>query len=105
MTHETNPGGMAGLTLMRARDGDLLVVMDGAGLVEGDPVDVGVSGGSLVVAQGGHPPLAGGPVGEAVARDLGRARRVSVVEVYAGETPDEDRFVLHHDTRIAVPAG
>lgn len=105
MTHETNTDGLAGLTLMRARDGDMLVVMEGAGLAEGTAVDVGLAAGLLTVSQAGGPALAGGEVGEAVGRDLARARRVSVVEVYAGDTPDADRFVLHHDTRLPAAAG
>lgn len=93
-----------GLTLSRAPDGDLLVIMDGAGMAEGPRVDLGFSGDFFEVSQGGVV-YARVPSDPGIAGDLAAAASVKVMEVYKAEDPDRDTLSVHRDVRVSAAAG
>ncbi len=103
MINETDDSdGAPGAIVVRASDGDMLVILDGVGLDLNVKVDVAVEDGFLTVAQSGRV-MATGPAGDDLVHDLGQARSVSVMESFAGATPDDDTFTVHRDPTISLP--
>jgi len=89
------------LWFSKAQDGDVLVVVEYAGIDRDAVVDVVMAGGRLRLRQGRRVFADLEALGEH-AEFLGSAPRLSVMEVEYGETPDDDRFVLHPAARLVV---
>lgn len=112
MTNETahapaTPGQLPvrdSLWLSRAEDGDVLVVMEFAGLAHGDAVDVVIEPGRLSLRQGSTLFADLVPTEDHI-DFLTAAPNLSVLEIEYGPTEAEDRLIIHDRARLVDRTG
>lgn len=92
------------LWLSRAQDGDVLVVMERAGLVHGAGIEVVLEPGRLSLRQGGRV-FADLVPNQDHADFLCAAPNLSVLEIEYGETDADDRLIYHDRASLVDHTG